>query len=169
DKTKQVWTLPAGTRVQVLNGDRGWSAIGGQISELSQTEKREMRRGLFRDTVRLFKMADDKELQVAYFGEEEVAGHKAFILQIKNAAGDFFNLHIDSRNYHVVKKTYQGAAEVGFAKLEERYADFRRVEGITLPFRIEVRANGHRFIESTVVAASFNLDLPENFFTKEGL
>lgn len=164
DKTKQVMEVAAGRRVQVLNGNEGWKKIGSEISDLSQSEKREMARGLFRDLINVFKNREALNLSIEYFGEERVVQRRHHVLHLKNERGDFFNLYIDPETFLVAKKTYQGTSAVGFATLEERYSDYRVVDGIKLPFQTVVRARGRKFIESRVITAEFNVELGEDFF-----
>lgn len=167
DKTKQVMEMPQGKRIQVLNANDGWKQIGPSINDLTEAEKREMKRGLFRDTIRIFQISKSEDLGIKYFGEESVGGRKLYVLHIKNKSGDFFNLYIDAQNFLLGKKTYHGTSEVGLAMLEEIYSDYREVEGIKIPFHTEVRADGRKFIDSVVVDAKFNLEISEEFFLKK--
>lgn len=167
DKTRQVMEVSEGTRIQVLNGNRSWKKIGQQIRDLSDSEKREMQRGLFRDLINVFKNYETLNLSIQYFGEEKVGNRRHHVLHLKNETGDFFNLYIDPDSQLVAKKTYQGTSAVGFARLEERYSDYRAVDGIKIPFRTIVRARGKKFIESRVTKAELNVELSEDFFLRE--
>ncbi|MFQ5750379.1 MAG: hypothetical protein ACE5HI_00150 [bacterium] len=167
DKTKQIMKLQMGERIQVLNGNRGWKQIGANVNDLSQAEKREMKRGLFRDTINIFKMSDREALRVQYFGEERLGGNINYVLHIKSQHGDFFNLYIDAQTFLVAKKSYQGASEVGLATLEEIYSDYGEVSGIKMPFQTVVKANGKKFIESKVIEANFNIEIVKDFFLRK--
>jgi len=167
DKTRQVMEVAEGTRIQVLNGNRSWKKLGQQISDLSDSEKREMQRGLFRDLINIFRNYESLNLSMEYFGEEKVGDRRHHVLHLKNETGDFFNLYIDPDSHWVAKKTYQGTSAVGFARLEERYSDYRAVDGIKIPFHTVVRARGKKFIESQVTNAELNVELSEDFFLRE--
>ncbi len=169
DKTKQIFELASGQRIQVLNGETGWSKTGETVADISNAEIREMKRGLFRDTTNLFKRFDGTELSVQYFGNAVVKKDTLFILNIKNNSGDFFKLYVNSKTYLIEKKSYHGGGpEMALlATLEEIYADYHEVDGLKIPFHTVVKANGKKFIESTVVEAEFNLELGEQFFVKE--
>ncbi|MFQ5486339.1 MAG: hypothetical protein ACE5DO_13535 [Desulfobacterales bacterium] len=166
DKTKQIFQLKAGERVQVLQGHSGWKKVDDNISDLTQSELREMKRGLFRDTINLFKRSESQELNIKYFGKETIAGKSNYVLQIKDNSGEFFNLYIDAATLLISKKTYHGASELRLAVLEEIYSDYREVDGIRLPFHTEVKARGKLFIDAKVVEVKFNLNLADNFFSK---
>ena len=169
DKTKQVFELATGRRIQVLNGETGWSKTGETVADLSNAEKREMKRGLFRDAINLFKRFDRSELSVQYLGVEVVKTDTLFILNIKNSSGEFFKLYVNSQTNLIEKKSYHGGGpEMAIlATLEEIYSDYREVDGLKIPFHTIVKANGKKFIESSVVEAKFNLDLGEGFFLKK--
>jgi len=169
DKTKQVFELAAGHRIQVLNGETGWSKTGETVADLSTAEKREMKRGLFRDAINLFKRFASTELSVQYLGNEVVKTDTLFILNIKNSSGEFFKLYINSQTNLIKKKSYHGGGpEMAIlATLEEIYSDYREVDGLKIPFHTIVKANGKKFIESSVVEAKFNLELAESFFVQE--
>jgi hypothetical protein len=166
DKTKQVFEMPEGKRVQVLNGETGWLQIGPTMRDLALTEKREMKRGLFRDTINLFQRIKSEELKIQYFGDETLGGKTFHVLHISNKAGDFFNINIDAETFLIAKKIYHGSSEVGLATLEEIYSDYREVDGIKLPFHTVVRANGKKFIDSVVIEAKLNIEIEEGFFSK---
>ena len=164
DKTRQVMELAAGTRIQVLNRESGWKRIGKKVSDLSNIEKREMQRGLFRDVINLFKSWQNADFTVSYFGTEILAGKTAYVLHIRNRSGDFFNLYVNAETYLIDKKAYQGAAEAGLATFEEIYSDYREVDGIKLPFKTVIRTNGRKFMESKVLQARLNVDVDDSFF-----
>lgn len=164
DKSKQIWQLEQGQRIQVLNGGQSWKQMGKEISDLTKAEKREMQKGLIRTTINVFKESDSSSFSVEYVGKESLAGESSYVLLFTHESGDFFRMYIDTHNFFVTKKTYQGAPEVGLAFLEEIYSDYRKVEGIAIPFHTEVRANGRKFIETDVVEAKFNIDLKDDFF-----
>jgi len=169
NKTKQVFELATGQRIQVLNGETGWSKTGETVTDISNAEMREMKRGLFRDAINLFKRFDGTELSVQYWGNEVVKKDTLFILNIKNNSGDFFKLYVNSKTYLIEKKSYHGGGPemVILATLEEIYSDYHEVDGVKIPFHTVVKANGKKFIESNVVEAEFNLVLGEGFFIRE--
>src|SRR3990172_7650705 len=165
-KTKQILDFDNGSRIQVLNGNQSWKQINLTVSELSQLEKREMARGLFRDLIVLFSSYDTLNYDVRYVSDQTVSGQTLQVIQIKDAQLDFFRLFIDSATNLIVKKTYQGAAEAGYTTFEEIYSDYRDVSGIKVPYNIIVRTNGRVFIESVVSDFKINSELGEDFFYK---
>ena len=169
DKTKQVFELATGKRIQVLNGETGWSKTGETVTDISNAEMREMKRGLFRDAINLFKRFGNTTLSVQYLGNEVVKKDTLFILTINNNFGEFFKLYVNSKTYFIDKKSYHGGGpEMAIlATLEEIYSDYREVDGIKIPFHTVVKANGKKFIESSVVEVEFNLELGVEFFVRE--
>lgn len=164
DKTKQVMELPAGKRIQVLNGVAGWKQLAGKVEALTSAEKREIRRGLRKNTFSILKYSGSPKFKLQFIGRETSGDKTYFVLQIKDVTGDFVNLYIDATSYTIDRKSYRGASEVGLATLVESYSDYRRVGGFLIPFHTEVRANGKKFIDSTVLEAQFNLFLKPDFF-----
>lgn len=166
DRTRQVMDLPGGERTQVLNGEEGWLKIGAEVGPLPNAEKREMQRGLFRETLNLLHKGARGEFTLKVHGKETYEGRTLHILNIKNADGDFVNLHIDADTFLPIKKSYRGSAEAGLATLEEIYSDYRDVDGLMWPFRIEVYANGRLFIESSVRDLELNPEIGPEVFCK---
>jgi dUTPase len=164
NRTKQVFDIPQGQRIQALNGAEGWMKIGDQAGDLTESQIREMKRGLFRDTIGLFKRWSNDELRLEYFGQESIGGKTSHVVQVKDRSGEFINLYIDVGSHLVVKKSYRGASEVGLAALEEIYSEFKVIDGVRIPHRTIVRAKGKKFIESEIVKAEFNLKLGRDFF-----
>lgn len=167
DKTRQFFELGEGQRIQVLDGNVGWKNIGETATDLSEAERREMQRGLFRDTINLFKHVESDGLTTEYFGEEIVGGDTLFVVHIKDKTGEFFNVYVNARTYLIEKKSYQGGPEALLATLQEIYSDYREVGGVKIPFHTVVKANGKKFIESTIVETEFNVELVESFFMRE--
>ncbi|MFQ5674948.1 MAG: hypothetical protein ACE5G1_03555 [bacterium] len=167
DKTRQFFELAAGQRIQVLDGNVGWKKSGGTVTDLTEAERREMKRGLFRDTINLFKRVENDGLRTEYFGEEIVGGDTLFVVHIKDKTGEFFNVYVNARTFLIEKKSYQGGPEALLATLQEIYSDYRDVQGVKIPFHTVVTANGKKFIESRVLEVMFNVELSNDFFLKE--
>lgn len=167
DLSKQLFEIDKGFRILCLSGNQSWQQIGQDVSDLSRLQRREMERAFFRDTINFFKHHDAVGTSVKYIGKQKLAGRSFYILEIKNLSSDSFSLYIDVETFLIVKKTYRGAAETGFALFEERYSDYQSVSGLVVPHKIVVKTNGKVFIESKLTQFEVNKELPEDFFYKK--
>jgi hypothetical protein len=164
DRTRQVFHIGAAERTQALDGALGWKRLEGEKTSLSEIQRREMERALFRDTFAILQHALERSLEVHLAGQEVTSSDTTLVLEIRGQQGNFFALHLDAVSYLPVKKTYQGGAEVSFAKFTERYSDYKQVDGIWFPYSIVVETNGETFIKSVVRQVYFNKKLRPDFF-----
>jgi len=123
-----------------------------------------MKRGLFRDLLHLYARCNDPDLRIRYIDEKKVAGEHVHIIRVMNLTGDFVDLHIDVESDRVIRKSYQGGAEVKLATLEEVYSDYQDFAGVMLPLITRVTANGKLFLFTRMLTAEFDLELSAETF-----
>jgi hypothetical protein len=69
---------------------------------------------------------------------------------------------LDPQTLVILRQRYDLEA----ATMEERYSDYRVVDGLQVAFRAEVRRNGVPLIERTLRSIEFNVLLDPALFTK---
>lgn len=164
DRTRQVFHIGDAERIQALDGLQGWKRLEGKKTALSEVQRREMERALFRDTIAVYRQALMGTLKVILAGQETTSTDTTLVLEVRSRQGNHFTLYLDATSHLPVRKSYQGGSEVDFAGFTEKYGDYRKVDGIWFPYSIVVETNGKTFIESTVQEVSFNLKLRPDFF-----
>ncbi|EEA01406.1 conserved hypothetical signal peptide protein [Burkholderia sp. H160] len=157
------------TAVQVYDGTAGWYSrpyLGNatvqpfSAAELKLAGDQQDLDGLLID-------AAAKGSQVAMEGVEPVDGHRAYKLKVTLKNGDVRHVWVDSSTFLDVK--VDGTRQVGTRTrtMVTTLSDFRKVDGVMIPFVMETVGEGLRQPERIVIEkATVNSDLPDSRFAK---
>ena len=93
----------------------------------------------------------ERGYSVDYAGTTEVNGKRIYRLLVTHRLTETFELELDGDTYFIIRRistrTLSDGREI---KLETRYADFRPVAGVIVPFRVSVYV-GDRLLNETVI------------------
>jgi hypothetical protein len=118
------------------------------------------------------KMEDDlwnwkeKGYKLILAGKKEMAGKQFYQLILTKADGDIDEMYIDSDSFlltKVVKKTSINGSE---AEFEVFYDDYRNIDGVMLPFKIEQRFNSQQGMLVNIKEIKFNIEVDDKIFDK---
>ncbi len=99
-------------------------------------------------------------------GRQEVAGKPAYQLTLTKADGDIDEMYIDVNSYllsKMIRKTSINNSEV---EVEVYYDDYRNIDGVLLPFKIEQRFNSQQGMEVNIKEIKFNIEVDDKIFDK---
>jgi len=99
-------------------------------------------------------------------GRQEVAGKPAFQLTLTKADGDIDEMYIDTESFlliKMIKKTNINNSEV---EVEVYYDDYRDIDGVLLPFKIEQRLNSQQGMLINIKEIKFNIEVDDSIFNK---
>ncbi len=157
DKTRIEMSMLGQRGVQVLNGDKGWTTSGGKVQDLTAEQAQAMRAGLKVQVLPLLARLASGTVTTGWTGADVVGTDSVDVLWIvdpdANARASF------SRKTGLLVRLEQeepamfGQGKVPMARL---YSDFRAVDGLMVPFKIERYANGQLLIADTVSAYEIN-------------
>ena len=82
--------------------------------------------------------------------------------------GQTVQLVIDPSSGLVLAERYVAQTADGEQRVEERFMDYRSIDGIMVPFSTTVRRNGRAVIERRLKSIAFNVTLPPETFEKRG-
>jgi hypothetical protein len=83
-----------------------------------------------------------KGFSVDYAGEDQIDGSKAYKLLLMGRNDEIFFLWVDAVTHEVVKRMVYRNQRGRRVTIETRFMDFRPVEGVLQPYRIETFADG---------------------------
>lgn len=109
---------------------------------------------------------EEKGYAITYVGEEEVRGKNAHKLQVsKEGEPDLF-VFLDAETFLEVKTQTEGVNPMsGAAATVESYtSNFREVNGVMMPYKIEVVIGGQTFQEVTMEGIEVNNEMDETLF-----
>ena len=100
-----------------------------------------------------------------FIGEESFDGKKALGVAVKAQFGAI-KLYFDSETHLLAAARYQSAGQQGPVENEQRWTDYRAVEGRQFAFSNSTTRDGAKFSESTVQDVVINPKLDDALFAK---
>lgn len=156
--------------VRMFNGKQGWkvspSATGGgearpyTMDELRSAHDEQVIDGLLIDH-------QAKGIDVTLEGIEKVDGHDAYRLCAKLPSGVTRHVWVDAQSFLDVKYDREARGPHGPVTVEVKYSDYKDVEGLQIPFKIEsgVAAAG-KSDRLMIEKVSLNPPLDDGIFTR---
>ncbi|MEZ5832077.1 MAG: serine hydrolase, partial [Dongiaceae bacterium] len=151
------------TTGQVFDGEHGYV-------ELGKYEPRKVRgRGLtdmrvafafnpILDYKRVFASVELKEMVM-------LDGKKAYVVEQRPEDGSVITLYVDAKSFLVVRRDHRPLGSS--ATNEERMEDFRKVDGVMIPFKVTSGSGATRAV-TTLTEVQFDAPLPAGAFSPRG-
>lgn len=99
-------------------------------------------------------------------GTQELAGKQVYRLKLTKADGDIDEMYIDTQTF-ILSKMLRKTSINGFeVELEIYYDDYRNIEGVLLPFKIEQRFNNQTSMVINIKEMKFNIEVDDKIFDK---
>jgi hypothetical protein len=148
---RQESSLPFGlVAVSLVDGagsiqsPQGTLALGGPQLAQAQGE-------LFRIRERLLLADRAPECEVRYVEPSADSGREADVIEVSDSkSNQRIRLWIDRKTGEFYRSSYAAVALVGSQQLDEVYSDFRAVNGVQTPFKIEVSTQGRVLTEIAI-------------------
>jgi len=167
DRQASVIGTPMGEMTRVVTKDKGWTNTPQGSQDMSKGDIDEQMEGMFRDWPNLLRAAAAGELQAQYLGTETVEGTACDVVSLSDAAGHKVKLFIDGSTHLPVKAAYRGNTPMGPGNLEDSYSMWQDVDGIRMPFKTQVLADGKEFATMEITSAKINGEVDETLFVKQ--
>jgi len=108
----------------------------------------------------------EKGYKLVLAGIQNSAGKKLYNLRLTKTDGDVDEMYIDAESFllnKMIRKTNIGGSEV---EVEIFYDDYRNIDGILLPFKIEQRFNNQTGTVINIKEIKFNINIDDDIFEK---
>ncbi|HEY2432140.1 MAG TPA: pitrilysin family protein [Vicinamibacterales bacterium] len=154
--------MPGGKIAQVYSAGRYWIIEpDGKASEMPEEGRPAIKASVQRDTIAVLVKAAAGKLVV-----REVDSDEPVLAAIEVSGPDLapVTFFVNRVNGLIDRSRYGGPD----GTIEERYADYRDVDGIQIPFHTVVRRAGLTSIERDVRTIKFNVPLAPGIFEKPG-
>jgi outer membrane lipoprotein-sorting protein len=151
------------------DGTVGWAInpmAGGGVQEVPEEQMGSMKNQADMDGP-LVDYAD-KGNMIEYVGEEEVNGVNTHKIKLTQADSSETFLFFDPETHMQVKSEGIGPNPMtgAEAQVETFYADYREVEGVMRPFKIEMKIDGQVMQMITMMTVEANQDIDDTLFAK---
>jgi hypothetical protein len=158
---------PMGPITQVLDGDRGFMAMGGQVQDLPEGASAEMRRGLATEAgcALLLKLALEGTLEGQLVGAVTFEGQEASDVVV--TLGDSpVHVYLSADGQTVLGAMRHATTEEGPAEVVESFAAPTVVSGLRVPFETTQKANGEVKARSRLTSVTVNGGFAEELFRR---
>jgi hypothetical protein len=156
DKFRVDATFGGQQTIQAYNSGTAWVKDPAGVSAAPPAMRNDFAATVRRDTFPLLIAAAEGRLTVRPQPEEGSAGAVLKVLEVSGPGLDPLRLYID-RDYRIVRQTYTTPGPDGRpTRAEEQFSDYRKVNGIDVPFRASVLRDGQKILDRTIKSVTFN-------------
>ncbi|MGH9159371.1 MAG: LolA family protein [Vicinamibacteraceae bacterium] len=110
---------------------------------------------------------EKRDIEIEQQGTVEVDGKKAHKLKLSYPEGTSPVLYLDEATGLILRVVIQAEVQGKEIVREERLSDWRKVDGIMLPFRTETLMNGRPMTTITLSSVKINPSVDDSFFQME--
>ena len=154
--------LPAGLVVQAFNAGQYWVQDERGPREAPPQLAMEIRSHVQRDVIPLLIGLSDGRIAAVRAPDEPEGTRSLPVLLVEGGGMRKVSLVLDPDTLLIVRQRY----DMENATIEERFSEYRTVDGLRVPFRAEVLRNGVPLAERSVEKIEFNVPLALSLFTK---
>jgi hypothetical protein len=150
--------------VQVYNAGHAWVRDPGGVHDAPPAMRDDFEASVRRDIIPLLLAAADGKVRVR-LGAQPPAGGLHF-LELGDAEDTRVTLVVDSRAF-VLRQMFSTAGPDGRAvDAEESFSDYRRVNGVMVPYRADVSRGGRVVLSRMLTAVALNDTIDDAVFAR---
>ncbi|MGH9744610.1 MAG: M16 family metallopeptidase [Candidatus Acidiferrales bacterium] len=166
DRSHGVAELQGQTINQVCDGKESWLQFPDRVVDASRFIG-EFERGieLFGGGWGIYQRVLDGQLSGNFIGEEDIDGKKTDAVAVQAPFGPV-KLYFDSATHLLAAARYKSESPRGVLDNEQRWSDFRTVEGKQFAYSTLIFRDGAKFVESNVQELKLNPGIDESLFVK---
>jgi outer membrane lipoprotein-sorting protein len=162
NKLRRDLTFNNITMVQAYDGHTGWQIVPFTGKTDPEAMDAEDQRTFQEDSEIDDSLSDyqKKGTTVELVGKEKVDGADTYQLKITAKTGKVRNIYYDAQTFLVVKEIFKRKANGMDVEVESRPTDYREVEGMKFPFRIDQQATNGEGSPLKIVLQTVELNVP---------
>ena len=154
--------MPAGKVVQAFNAGEYWVQDSRGVREAPPTVAMDIKSNIQRDIIPLLIGLSEGKMKAMRVPDEVDGARKLPVLFVEGGGMRPVSLVLDPETLVILRQRY----DLANATIEERFSDYRAVDGVQVPFKAEVLRNGVPVLVRILRTIEFNLPLDSNLFTK---
>ena len=164
DKFRVDATYAGQQNTQAYNSGAAWVKDPTGVSAAPPAMRSDFAATVRRDTFPLLIAAAEGKLTVRLLPDEGAQGTVFKVLEVSGEGLTPVRLYID-RDYRIARQTYTTPGPDGApSQAEETFSDYRKVDGIDVPFRASVLRDGRPILDRTLKAVTFNVPVDLTLF-----
>jgi hypothetical protein len=156
DKFRVDATFAGQQQIQAYNGGSAWIKDPRGVAAAPPAMRNDFAATVRRDTFPLLIAAAEGRLTVRQLPDEGKDGVTLRVLEISGEGLGPVKLYID-RDARIARQSYATPGPDGSPiQAEEVYSDYRKVNGIEVPFKASVLRDGRSILDRTLTNVTFN-------------
>jgi hypothetical protein len=164
-----VNTTPrAMTIVEIVDGDKGWISIDGQVKEADADGLARMKQQLYLSRVIwLTPLLKDRDFELTPLKETKVADRALLGIKVASKGQKEINLYFDKESGLLARLEYPTKNNQGREVMQEdSFSDYIELGGIKIPKKSVAMQDGKKLMEVKVISAEFPESIPAKEFSK---
>jgi len=161
-------TMAGQSATQVCDGASAWVRFGSETRDATPTIG-EFERGIsfFGGGWGVYRQVLEGKIGGNAIGDEEIGGKKLTGVALQAPFGAV-KLYFDPATHLLAAVRYQSAGPHGASDNEQRWSDYRAVEGRQFAFATSIYRDGAKFLETSVAGLTLNPPADDNLFSRPG-
>lgn len=141
DSMMQTAKTPMGEVKTVATPDAAFMVMAGQTRDLPASRRDDMLKSVKKSALFVARSANDPKLVVSAAGTEKIGNVDAKILDVE-IDGARVRWYVDPSNGRILRSVSTEMGMTGPAERVSNYSDYREVDGLWQPFKIEITSGG---------------------------
>jgi hypothetical protein len=151
------------TEQRILNGPKGYRGTKDRLEQVSGPRYLAM---VYQyNELNLPYGFLDNSYTVSEIGKDRLNGQEVRVFRCTDHANNVMEVSVSTENYRIVKISGTFAMGSQSTSLSSVYTDFRSVDGILFPFRIDNYADGFKISEITITRYMVNPPIDDSLFS----
>jgi zinc protease len=166
DKFRVDATVQGTQVVQVYNAGTAWIRDPGGVHDVPPPMRDEFAASVRRDTIPVLIAAAEGKLALRLLPDEGSDGRVLKVLEVSGPQLPAMRMFIDGQNL-IARQSFSTAGADGKpVQADEVFADYRRVDGVQVPFRADVQRSGQVILSRTLTQVSLNTPVDDALFAR---
>jgi zinc protease len=159
-------TVAGAQVVQVYNAGAAWIRDPGGVRDVPPEMRDEFGASVRRDTIPVLIAAAEGKLTVRLLPDEGADGRVLRVLEFSGPQLPGVRMFIDNQNL-IARQSFSTPGPEGKpVQADEMFADYRRVDGVQVPFRADVRHGGRVILSRMLTTVALNTPVDDALFTR---
>jgi hypothetical protein len=156
------------TQVQTIDGESGWSQIGGEAHDLPKEDLAEMKEQKYAEDLDRLGFLEDKAVEMSVLDEIKVDGKPAVGVLLKSKGHRDVKLFFDKASGLLVKREQRILDPDSKKEIAQEvvFGDYEEKDGLKHYKKITAYRDGKKFIEAKVTEIEFFDKLDDKVFAK---
>ena len=163
-KLRQNMTTAQGDFSFMFDGEAGYVVASMGAQPLPPEMSRSLKDAVFRDIIPLFVHLVESDVPVQFAGIAEINGESTSTLLVKQPSGETLKVYISDETHYVLKYAFRESEQGVIVDKERYYSDYREIEGVKIPYRVDEYVNGILFTRNQASSVKLNIDVDESLF-----